>query len=177
MEALRKLAGPRTFLMVGNSKLISYDNVHALIKAGVQFGAPTTKTYVKAETLAEQQQLAATDTVDVDHIAERDTGKPAEQRGRWRVREDTMTLPAPKGSNGPTLALRRVFVHSSHRADAAQVARARKLDRARDDLGRLERGLGGITTPTPQPSSSASARSSVPAASAATCRPRSGPTP
>lgn len=35
MEALRKLAGLRTFLMVGDSKLISYDNVHALIKAGV----------------------------------------------------------------------------------------------------------------------------------------------
>ena len=109
MEALRKLAGPRTFLMVGDSKLISYDNVRALIQAEVTFIAPASKTYVKATTLAQQQALATTDAVEVDYIAERDADKPAELRGRWRVREDTMTLPAPKGSKGPALALRRVF--------------------------------------------------------------------
>ena len=148
MEALRKLAAPRTFLMVGDSKLISYDNVRALIEAGVEFIAPASKTYVKATTLAEQPLLAATDAVDVDYIAERDLAKPAELRGRWRVREDTMTLPAPKGSKGPVLAMRRVFVWSSRRASAAQVARSKKLDRARDDLQRLERGLGSRHYPT-----------------------------
>jgi hypothetical protein len=40
------------------------------------------------------------------------------------------------------LALRRVFVHSGARAAAAATARAKKLDRARDDLDRLGRGLG-----------------------------------
>jgi hypothetical protein len=109
----------------------------------VEFIAPASKTYVKAATLAEQQLLAATDAVDVDYIAERDVGKAAELRGRWRVREDTVTLTAPKGSKGPALALRRVFVWSSRRASAAQVARTKKLDRARDDLERLQRGLGG----------------------------------
>ncbi len=150
MEALRKLAGPRTFLMVGDSKLISYDNVRALIQAEVTFIAPASKTYVKATTLAQQQALATTDAVEVDYIAERDADKPAELRGRWRVREDTMTLPAPKGSKGPALALRRVFAWSSRRADAAQVARTKKLDRARDDLERLSRGLGGRHYPDAQ---------------------------
>jgi transposase len=42
----------------------------------------------------------------------------------------------------PVLRLRRVFVWSSARAGAAATARARKLDRARDDLERLTRGLG-----------------------------------
>lgn len=143
MEALRKLAAPRTFLMVGDSKLVSYPNLKAMIEAGVTFIAPASKTYVKATTLAEQPLLAATDAVNVDYLAERDASKAPEQRGRWQVREDTMTLAAPKGSKGPVLALRRVFVHSSRRADAAQIARTKKLDRAREDLERLERGLGG----------------------------------
>jgi transposase len=38
--------------------------------------------------------------------------------------------------------VRRVLVWSSARAQAAQTNRARKLQRAHDDLGRLERGLG-----------------------------------
>lgn len=140
MTSLRKLAGPRRFLMVGDSKLLSYPNLRALIEAEVEFVAPASKTYVKAATLAEQH-LA--DTIEVDYIAERDLGKAPELRGRWRVREDTMTLTAPKGTTGSALALRRIFVWSSTRTGAAQVARTKKLARASDDLGRLERGLGG----------------------------------
>ena len=52
-----------------------------------------------------------------------------------------MNLAGPRKSD-PVLALRRVFVHSSARADAAVKARALKLERARGDLERLERGLG-----------------------------------
>src|SRR5665811_2554591 len=40
MESLRKLAGPRKFLMVGDSKLVSYPNLRAIDDAGVQFIAP-----------------------------------------------------------------------------------------------------------------------------------------
>ena len=47
------------------------------------------------------------------------------------------------------LVLRRVFVHSGARAAAAASARAKKLDRARDDLDRLGRGLGGRHYPDP----------------------------
>ena len=39
--------------------------------------------------------------------------------------------------------MRRIFVHSSARASAAAASRAKKLARARDDLDRLARGLGG----------------------------------
>ena len=139
MQALRTLAGPRRFLMVGDSKLISYSNLRSLIEAEVTFIAPASKTYVKATTLAAQHLLPAT---DVDYVAERDLGKDPELRGRWQAREDTMTLPAPKGSTGPALTLRRVFVWSSRRASAALIARTKKLDRARDDLERVGRGLG-----------------------------------
>ena len=59
-----------------------------------------------------------------------------------------MTITGPL-QRDPTITLRRVFVHSSARAEAARHARAKKLDRARDDLNRLTRGLGSQHYPTP----------------------------
>ena len=138
MQALQRLAGPARMLMVGDSKLISYPNLAAMTTAEVAFIAPASKTYVPVEVLAAQDLDAAT---MVDYVAARDAGKPADQRGRWHVREDTMPLAGPRKKD-PILSLRRVFVHSSARAEAAVTARAKKLDRASDDLGRLTRGLG-----------------------------------
>ncbi|WP_433090421.1 IS1634 family transposase [Dactylosporangium sp. CA-052675] len=138
MQALQALAGPARLLMIGDSKLISYPNLAAMDRAGVTFIAPASKQYVPAEVLAAQQ---LSDTVEVDYVAARDAGKGPDQRGRWHVRDDVMTLPGPR-KRDPVLTLRRVFVHSSARAQAAATARAKKLDRARDDLDRLTRGLG-----------------------------------
>src|SRR6266571_3120971 len=75
-----------------------------------------------------------------------DAGKPPAQRGSYRVAEDTMVLAGKKAD--PDLELRRVFVWSSARAGAAAKARSKKLDRARGDLERLGRGLGGRYYPT-----------------------------
>jgi transposase len=138
MRACRDLAGPRRFLLVGDSKLVSYRNLSDMITAGVEFIAPASKTYVRAAELAALDRAAAT---EVDYVAERDIGVPAAARGSWVVSEDAMTITG-KRKRDPVLALRRVFVHSSARAAAAATARAKKLDRARDDLDRLVRGLG-----------------------------------
>jgi transposase len=83
----------------------------------------------------------------VDYVAQRDAAKPADRRGAWHVAEDTMDLAGPRKGD-PVLALRRVFVHSFARAQAAATARAKKLERARDDLQRLQRGLGTRHYPT-----------------------------
>jgi len=144
MRALRGLAGPRRFLLVGDSKLVSYANLRDLLAAGVDFIAPASKTYVGAGVLAALDPAAAT---PVDYLAERDQGKPPDQRGSYRVLEDTMTIAGPR-KRDPVLRVRRVFVWSSARADAAATARAKKLDRARDDLERLTRGLGSRHYPT-----------------------------
>jgi transposase len=146
MTALRKLAGPRKFLLVGDSKLISYGNVRDMMGAGVEFIAPASKTYVPARVLA---GLHLADAVEVDYLAQRDAGAPADARGRWRVVEDTMTLTGPRKAD-PVLSVRRVFVHSTARAQAAATARAKKLDRARADLDRLVRGLGSRHYPSEQ---------------------------
>lgn len=138
MTELQKMARPREFLLIGDSKLVSYNNVSAMIDAGTGFIAPASKAYTPAVTLAALDLDTAT---EVDYVAQRDTGKPATERGRWAVTEDTMTL-AGKRKRDPVFTLRRVFVHSTARAHAAATARAKKLDRATDDLQRLQRGLG-----------------------------------
>lgn len=144
MEALRRLAGPRRFLLVGDSKLLSYSNIAAMVTAKVTFLAPASKAFVPAQVLAGCDYATAT---PVDYVAQRDITRPADKRGRYRVVEDTMTVTGPR-KRDPSFTLRRVFVHSSARAEAAATARAKKLDRARDDLGRLTRGLGSRHYPT-----------------------------
>jgi transposase len=144
MEALRRLAGPRRFLLVGDTKLLSYPNIAAMIGAKVSFLAPASKAFVPADVLAGCDHNAAT---PVDYIAQRDISRPADKRGHYRVVEDTMTITGPRKKD-PTFTLRRVFVYSSARAGAAATARAKKLDRARDDLTRLTRGLGSRHYPT-----------------------------
>jgi hypothetical protein len=138
MTALKTLAEQRSFLLVGDSKLVSYHNVAALLAAGVSFIAPAPKTLVPAAVLS---ALEATRAVELAYIAERDRDKPPEQRGRYLGLEDTMALSGPR-KRDPVLCVRRVFVHSSARADAVRVARDRKLARARQDLDRLTRALG-----------------------------------
>lgn len=139
MEALRTMAGERRFLLVGDSKLVSYTNLRAMIDAGVSFVAPASKIYVSAATLAAQDRETA---APADYVADRDRHIAPEDRGRYRVVEDTMVLSAKRRAD-PDLVLRRVFVWSSARSGAAAHARAKKLDRARGDLERLGRGLGG----------------------------------
>lgn len=146
MEALKALAGERRFLVVGDSKLVSYANLAAMARAGVSFVAPASKTYVPAALLAAQDFEGAT---PVDYVAERDGHKDPDKRGTYKVAEDTMVLTGPRKAD-PQLAMRRVFVWSSVRAGAAKTARVKKLDRARGDLERLNRGLGGRHYPSPQ---------------------------
>jgi hypothetical protein len=138
MEALRRLAGPRRFLLVGDSKLLSYANIAAMIDARVTFLAPASKAFVPASVLAGCDYAAAE---PVSYLAGRDAARPEASRGRYRVTEDTMTITGPRRKD-PSCTVRRVFVHSSANAEAARRARARKLDLAAGDLGRLTRGLG-----------------------------------
>ena len=139
MTALQEIAGERTFLLVGDSKLISYPNVRDMAGAKVTFIGPAPKQHVPAAVLAACNIEAA---AEVAYTALRDTRKPLDDRGTWRAYEDTMVLRPPRGTKGPDITVRRVFVHSTARAGAAKIARVRKLDRAREDLDRLTRGLG-----------------------------------
>jgi len=146
MESLRAMCGPRRFLLVGDTKLISAGNVAAMSGAGVSFIAPASKAYVDADALRAAGDM---DLVEVDYVAQRDAAKSAAQRGRYRVGEDSWTMPEVKRHKGEGVRLRRVFVWSSADAAAAVIARAKKLERAREDLDGLTRGLGGRFYPSP----------------------------
>ncbi len=140
MTALKDLAGQRKLLLVGDSKLVSRGNVQAMNTARVAFIAPAGKAYLPAEQLGALEPAAAT---PVDYLAERDQGTAPERRGSYRVVEGAITLKAKRKAD-PDLAVRCVFVWSSARAQAAATSRAKKLDRARADLERVQRGLGGV---------------------------------
>jgi transposase len=126
-------------LLVGDSKLISYPNVRDMAGAKVTFIGPAPKQHVPGAVLAACDIEAA---AEVAYTALRDTGN------RWTIAapgghmRTTWSCARPEGPKGPDITVRRVFVHSTARAGAAKIARARKLDRARDDLDRLTRGLG-----------------------------------
>jgi Domain of unknown function (DUF4277) len=144
MKALQELATTRRMLIIGDSKLISYANLAAMDADGVRFVAPASKSYVPAAQLA---GLSVRQATKVDYVAQRDHGKPAGRRGAWHVIEDAMSLAGPR-QRDPVLGLRRVFVRSSARAQAAAVPGPKSWTVPRDDLARLERGLGTRHYPT-----------------------------
>jgi hypothetical protein len=151
MKALKKIAGTKKFLLIGDSKLISYDNVAAIREAGCTFLAPASKLYVKAAQLGACELGNAT---EVSYVAGRDQRKKdTGQLGRWYVLEDAQqfAIRNSKRKSDPPIRLRRVFVHSTARAGAAATSRAKKLARAEDDLDRLVRGLGGRFYPVVRP--------------------------
>jgi hypothetical protein len=141
MEALKDLAGQRELLLVGDAKLLSRGNILSMGQAQVTFIAPASKVYLPAGVLG---GLDVQQASPLDYMASRDAGKPPTQRGAYRVAEGMITLAGKRKTNAD-LAVRCVFVWSSARAQATQ-SRAKKLDRAREDLQRVERGLGGPTT-------------------------------
>lgn len=139
--------------MVGNSKLVSYANLAAMIKAEVDFIALASKSYLGADILA---AFDLNDAIEADYVAESDADKLEPERGSYRVFEDTTVIRGRKTSE-PDVALHRVVVWSSARAVAAAKAREKKLERVRGDLERLSMGpWGDATIPPKERSSSAS---------------------
>ncbi|MFI5937355.1 IS1634 family transposase [Actinoplanes sp. NPDC051494] len=138
MHALQDLADTPGFLMVGDSKLISYGNLSAMTDTAVWFLAPLAASRVPAGLFAGIDPAA---TVAVDYIAQRDAAKSAEQRCVYRVTEDVMHLPGPRKTDR-VHAVRRILVHSSANQNAAHTARQLKLGKARTDLDTLARTAG-----------------------------------
>jgi transposase len=139
MDSLRAMCGPRRFLLVGDSKLVSYGNLASIVAAGVTFIAPASKNYVGAAELGACDWNKA---VPADYVAARDRPMPTKGRGTYRVAQDTWQMRGPRKADR-VLDLRKVFVWSSADAGAAVAARTLKLAKATEDLESLTRGLGG----------------------------------
>ncbi|MFG1711330.1 IS1634 family transposase [Nonomuraea sp. M3C6] len=145
MHGLQQIAGRREMLLIGDSKLISHGNVAAMLEAGVAFLAPLAAAKVPAGLFA---GLDPADGQQVDVVAARDAGKPAEQRAVYHVLEDQMALKAPGKSRDEPIPLRRILVHSTAHAQGQAAARALKLAKATDELDRLVRTAGTRYHPT-----------------------------
>src|SRR5512142_2835037 len=147
MTALKKIAGQRTFLLVGDSKLVSYANAAAMNTQQVGFVAPLAAARVPAGLFAALPAGAGT---EVDYTAGRDAGKPAAARGTYRVLEDDgMDIRGPRNSD-PVVHLRRILVYSSANAAGQARARALKLAKAAAELDKLVRTAGTRFHPTEQ---------------------------
>ncbi|MDT4990868.1 MAG: hypothetical protein QOH97_760 [Actinoplanes sp.] len=93
MRALQTLAALHRFLLVGDSKLVSYTNVTAMNTEHVTFIAPLAASRVPDGlfTGLDPRQAAF-----VEYVAERDENTRFFDRGSYRVCEDTMDLTGPR---------------------------------------------------------------------------------
>jgi transposase len=139
MGALQEMAGHRDFLLVADSKLVSYPNITALIKAEVGFVAPAPAAKVPDELYAGLDLASAR---VVEYTADRDTGRAPDQREVYRVLEDSHALAGPRTSD-PAVELRRILVHSSGNAAGQRSARDKRLRKAADELDKVRAGAGG----------------------------------
>jgi transposase len=145
IQGMAKVAAARRFLMVGDSKLVSYDNLRALQDAGVEFVAPLPASRLEASEAADLDVQAAR---LVDYTPVRFENRPA-ARESYRVLEDTYQLPGPRKKD-PPVTVRRILVHSSGNATAKAKARASRLGKARADLEKLTGSAGGRYYKTPE---------------------------
>jgi transposase len=139
MKSLKAIAGPRRFLMVADSKLVSWANVTALVAAGVEFTAPLPAARVADGFYAGLDPSAAR---IVEHVPVRAENTPVDRRDVYRVMEDTVTLAGPRRNDKP-VTLRRVLVHSTGNARGQQQARDKRLAKAAGELDKLAAGAGG----------------------------------
>jgi transposase len=140
----QKTAGVKRFLMIGDSKLVSYDNLTALSAAQVEFIAPLAASATDPAVFAALDPEAAE---RVAYVPLRAADRPTMDRPDYRVLEDTHTL-AGKRRSDPPLTVRRILVHSAGNASAQAKARDKRLAKAREDLDKLQRLAGSRYYPT-----------------------------
>lgn len=141
MKSLRKIAARRDFLLVADSKLVSYPNITALLDAKVDFIAPLPAAQVKAEVYA-ALDVASAQLVDYVNDRDRERNTPADQRESYQVLEDVHVMTGRR-KRDPVHRLRRILVHSTGNAKGQQAARAKRLAKATEDLDKLQRSAGG----------------------------------
>jgi transposase len=139
VKALRQVAGPRRFLMVADSKLVSWANVTAMVAAGVDFTAPLPAARVADGFYAGLDKDTAR---VVEYVPVRAENAPPDAREVYRVAEDTVVLSGPRKSDKP-VTLRRVLVYSTGNAAGQQQARDKRLAKAAAELDKLAAGAGG----------------------------------
>ncbi len=142
--AMKQMASAKRLLMVGDSKLISYDNLRAFAKAGVGFVAPLPAARLP-ETEAASFDLAAAEAEAVDYVPVRAADRPTAPRESYRVFEDVYQLAGPRKSD-PPVTVRRILVHSTGNAKGRPRPARNGWPRPAKSWRRCARGPEGATT-------------------------------
>ncbi len=139
MTALKKIAGPRTFLLVGDSKLISYANAAAMAAGR----SPSSRRWPPRGCRPGCSPPCRPGRAPRWTTSPRGTRASPPPRGPatgW-LEDDGMDLRGPRKSD-PVVHLRRILVYSSANAAGQAKARALKLAKAAAELDKLVRTAG-----------------------------------
>jgi transposase len=138
LEDLKAALQRSDFLLCGDTALVSEGNLRALISDGIAFLAPLPASWGSHKRYLEE--LSPERLAPIDYVSERQHNLPAQQRTRYRGAELPWPLTLQDGTHAQ---LRALFVHSSEEEAAIRKSRARSLQRAEEQLERVQRGLGG----------------------------------
>jgi len=144
IQQFQAVAGLQRFLMIGDSKLVSYDNLTTLATAEVEFIAPLPASATEPTFFAALDPDTAR---RVDYVPQRVADRPSMERPDYRVLEDTVTLTGRRKAD-PPLTMRRILVYSAGNQVAKAKARDKRLGKARADLDKLVRLAGTRYYPT-----------------------------
>ena len=137
-------AAVKRFLMIGDSKLISYGNLTALAAAEVEFVAPLPALATAPAVFA---ALGPATAHPVEYVPVRVADRPNLERPDYRVLEEGHTLNGKRKSD-PPITVRRILVYSAGNATAQAKARDKRLAKARAELENLARLAGSRYYPT-----------------------------
>lgn len=143
LDALIKHAKLSDFLMIGDSKLLSKENMLAFNRSHLKFLAPASSSKaLDTEFLA----IPAQEFQMLDYLSERQAKLPAHERNTYLGCERQSTLVDP--DTGESYLARKLFVISSEERKARRKNRARQMQRATLELEKLTRTAGSRFYPT-----------------------------
>jgi hypothetical protein len=138
LERLLELSRPG-MLMIGDSALGRPKTLCEIDRAGLEFIVP-----LRADTGFKERyltELGPGRLRPLGYLAERERRLPAELRTRYRGALLAWELEDPE--TGERRRFRVAYIHSSEEAREVANARERALTKAEEQLGRVQRGLGG----------------------------------
>jgi len=136
MNNLRDQLQVSNFLLIGDSKLLSYDNMFAIHRAGNHFLGPLS---ARAELDREFLTLKADTWPQLEYVSERERKKLPEQRIHYWGTETEWQLTDPETRKD--VSFRKLFILSSEERDACRKSRQRQMERAQHDLEKMRSGI------------------------------------
>jgi len=138
LERLRSLAGEGG-LLICDSACGHPKTLRRIAAAGLSFIVP-----LRADSGFRERFVAEVGhggLRKLDYLAVRERDLPPKRRTRYRGAVRDWELKAPQDETA--LQIKVAYVHSSEEAREVAAARERALTKAEEELGRVERGLGG----------------------------------